>query len=187
MFRKESGGINKITLGMILLALGGLFLGASIGYYMTSMYLNSQVLKEMKAEGYVMTNTATATADDIVKGKSAYVNGVLVNGTLEVLDTSDATAMAEYIRNGKTAYVNGELVIGTLQEISGQTVKPKSDAVRVPGNGILTGDIIISGDKNLKSGNIRKGYSLWGVAGTYVKEKPVEPEPEEPETGGTGE
>jgi len=186
MSKKKPGGISKLTLGMILLALGGLFLGASIGYYATNRYLNSQVLKDMKAEGYVLTNNATATAEDIVEGKSAYVNGVLVNGSMFVLDTSDATAMAEYIRFGKTAYVNGELVVGTLPEISGQRITPKAQAQTIKGHGFVTGDIVIAGDGNLVPGNIPNDVSLWGVKGTYVKVVPPTPV-EPPVEGGTQE
>ena len=185
MSNKKSRGISKLTLGMILLALGGLFLGASIGYYATNRYLNNKVLEDMKKEGYVLTDNATATAEDIVEGKSAYVNGELVNGTMFVLDTSDATAMAEYIRFGKTAYVNGELVIGNLKEVKGETVTPGRQAYTVSGYGILMSDIVIKGDANLVAGNIALNESLWGIRGTYEKIiiTPVEPDPVE-EGGG---
>lgn len=60
------------------------------------------------------TSDADATSDDIVAGKTAYVDNKKISGTFKPLDTSDATATAEDIAEGKTAYVNGEKVEGTL-------------------------------------------------------------------------
>lgn len=165
----EDKHFNKLALGMILLALGGLLLGAVLGYVGTNMYLSKQVLKDMKADGYVLTTDATATAEDIVSGKNAYVNGVLINGTKDVLDTSDATATSEYIVRGKTAFVNGELVVGTMDTISGKTIQPSSNPTTISGGVLLVGDIVIKGDENLVSGNIKKGIFFYNINGSYVK------------------
>ena len=188
MSQKKSKGINKLTLGMLLLAVGGLFLGAAVGYFLTNTYLNNKVLKDMKEDGYVLTIDATATSEDIVAGKSAYVNGQLVYGIQEVLDTSDATAMAQHIRKGKTAYINGELVIGDMEEISGNKYKPSTEAVSIKGNGYLTSDITIVGEKNLVPKNIFQGQALWNVYGVgQEKVVPVVPVTPDPVEGGGGE
>ena len=79
MSNSKSLGISKLTLGMLLMALGGLFLGGVLGYLGTNAYMSNQVLKEMKEAGYVLTTDATATADDIIAGKSAYVNGRILS------------------------------------------------------------------------------------------------------------
>lgn len=65
------------------------------------------------------TSDADATAADILKDKTAYVNGEKIEGTYEPLDTSDANATAIDILKDKTAYVNGVKVVGTYEESGG--------------------------------------------------------------------
>lgn len=60
------------------------------------------------------TSGGTATAGDIIKGKTAYARNQFITGTLEILNTSDATVTPDKIVAGYSAYAKGQKIYGTL-------------------------------------------------------------------------
>ena len=82
------------------------------------------------------TSDANATAEDIAKDKTAYVNGEKINGTLEAVDTRDADATANDILMGKTAYVANRKITGTYEGGSGDAILTdtiKAGSINEPG------------------------------------------------------
>lgn len=68
-------------------------------------------------DNFVNTSDGTATASDILLGKTAYAQGQKIYGGLiypETEDSSDATATPYDILQGKTAYVQGRKIQGIL-------------------------------------------------------------------------
>ena len=91
--------------------------GGSNKYTLSEMPAAIQSISTLSSD----TSGATATAGDILSGKTAYVGNQLVTGTYVPstgTNTSDATATASDILSGKTAYVADGKVTGTLSVIA---------------------------------------------------------------------
>ena len=68
--------------------------------------------------GAISANSGSNLVSNYIKS-GITIGGV--EGTLEVLDTSDATATAKDIAKDKTAYVDGEKITGTAQTVISTT------------------------------------------------------------------
>ena len=119
------------------------------------------------------TSDANATNNDILSGKTAYVNGSKITGVCNYdSNTSDANATNAQILEGKTAYVKGNKITGTMQNIG--SVNGVINNISTPyniqqgyhnGSGIV--DINSTEKAKIVPENIKKDVEILGVVGTH--------------------
>lgn len=115
-------------------------------------------------QGYYLNGVQIIQGDEDLTPENIRANVDIFNthGTF----TEDATATDTDILQGMTAYANGDKVTGTIARNAGGTFTPttveQSAGVE---HKYMDGDIKIAGDSNLVAGNIKKGVSIFGVAG----------------------
>lgn len=93
-------------------------------------------------------------------------NGVITANSLA--SQTVGTATAAQILSGKTAWANGEKITGTIQSQAAQTITPGTANKTIAAGKYLSGVQTIKGDSNLKADNIKKGVSIFGVAGDCI-------------------
>ena len=122
------------------------------------------------------TSDATATANDILSGKTAYVKGTKITGNINTvmqatpsitvnsngLITAKATQSAGYVNAGSKNNTK------QLTTQAAKTITPStSNQTAVASGRYTTGSITVKGDSNLKAENIAEGISIFGVTGTH--------------------
>lgn len=160
---------NAFTLGLICV-----LVGATISFFVFKNKMAADIKTAYEQNGYMLTTGCTATAADIKEGKTAYIRGQLVAGTMKDIDTTNATATEADILKGYTAYVNGQLITGTIPTYNGlTTIVPSAADYKISKGVYIVDDLVIKGEPNLITGNIKRGVTLFGVNGSYYIEEPA--------------
>lgn len=138
------------------------------------------------------TSDATATASDILLGKTAYVDGVKLTGTHQcssgssgssgsttpTLQSKSITPSEETQTVTPDSGYDGlsQVTVGAISNTyvgsrvtkkSAQTYTPNTSDQSIESGQYLSGAQTIKGDTNLIASNIKKGISIFGVSGTY--------------------
>lgn len=84
------------------------------------------------------------------------------------IDLSDTTVTENVILSGYKAYdKNGSLITGTIVSKNASTYTPTTSDIIIDKGFYLNGNQIIKGDINLIASNIKKGVTIFNIAGTY--------------------
>jgi len=123
--------------------------------------LKSSVSNGKSLIASAITDKGVATAQDATFAQMAENIGEISTRS----DTADATATSFDILAGKTAYTAAGKVEGVIPTLAAQTIVPGTADKTISNGQYLGGTQTVKGDANLTSSNIKKGVTLFGVAG----------------------
>lgn len=112
----------------------------------------------------VDTSDANATADDMLSGTTAYVNGQKLTGTI---------GNASLTQSGNVVAVTAGYVSEAQNFTIGETyaqsiITPGIANQTIPADTYIENAVTIAGDANLNSGNIKSGVTIFGVTGSLT-------------------
>lgn len=114
--------------------------------------------------------SATANAGRILSGRTAWVGGSKLTGTM----TNRGAISQKLSANGSytvpAGWHNGSgKVTQSLTTQGGKTVTPTtSNQTACAANRWTTGNIVVAGNANLKAANIKNGITIFGIRGTFT-------------------
>ena len=123
--------------------------------------------------GSMPNNGAKTAALDCGESYSipaGYHNGAGRVSANSLASQTGATAAASDILSGKTAYVNGSKITGNIPSKAAATYTPSTQDQEIAAKQYLSGKQTIKGDANLAAGKIKKGVSIFGVAGSFTED-----------------
>ncbi len=118
--------------------------------------------------------SGTTDAPVLVSGGFLYINkgwtdDLKISLAKLVPDGASAGLASNKILSGYSAYDNnGTLIAGSIPSKAAQTYTPTTSNQTIAAGQYLSGAQTIKGDANLVADKIRSGYSIFGVAGSYV-------------------
>ena len=126
--------------------------------------------------GGVDTSDATATANDILSGKTAYAKGTKITGNIAFQAAKTITpSTTSQIAISAGYYASGSVTVAAIPNTyvkpsysrGASTYTPGTTNQTISAGTYLTGVQTIKGDSNLVAANIKSGTSIFGVTGTY--------------------